>query len=315
MKTAKQKLISVQEAAEMTGVNRQTIVNWMNAGALKGMRKGKSIYIPSNAIKQIMTVNISGLNDEVNKLKEELEAKKAELQQQIRKVDYDVRDLTFSLEHCQFSIRKEVIKRILNIFGEGLSEHEKFIMELFMQGKTSSEIAKMLGVSIYGLRQTFDRGMARLDKTSSYVEENKRLKEENETLKMEHDIMHSAYEKIRKENLELADKIEGYELLNNKIDYNETMSDGQKAILKLLQTPMEEFIISVRTLNALKAAEIETLGQLVRHNKTDLLKFRNIGRKILTELEELVEDKLELYFGMDVNKFIVQTADTIKSKL
>jgi DNA-directed RNA polymerase subunit alpha len=60
--------------------------------------------------------------------------------------------------------------------------------------------------------------------------------------------------------------------------------------------------LSVRALNCLKAADIETLGDLVSYNKNDLLKFRNFGKKSLTELEELVEGK-GLQFGMNVSKY------------
>jgi DNA-directed RNA polymerase subunit alpha len=58
----------------------------------------------------------------------------------------------------------------------------------------------------------------------------------------------------------------------------------------------------VRALNCLKAADVETLGQLVAYNKNDLLKFRNFGKKSLTELEDLVHSK-NLQFGMSVTKY------------
>ena len=60
--------------------------------------------------------------------------------------------------------------------------------------------------------------------------------------------------------------------------------------------------LSVRALNCLKAADVETLGELVSYNKNDLLKFRNFGKKSLTELEDLIESK-GLSFGMDVSKY------------
>ena len=59
---------------------------------------------------------------------------------------------------------------------------------------------------------------------------------------------------------------------------------------------------SVRALNCLKAAEVDTLGDLVSFNKSDLMKFRNFGKKSLTELEELVIVK-GLNFGMDLSKY------------
>src|SRR5690606_16156753 len=70
---------------------------------------------------------------------------------------------------------------------------------------------------------------------------------------------------------------------------------------QLLKTKLVDMDLSVRALNCLKAADIETLGDLVSFNKNDLLKFRNFGKKSLTELEDLVENK-GLSFGMNVSK-------------
>jgi DNA-directed RNA polymerase subunit alpha len=71
---------------------------------------------------------------------------------------------------------------------------------------------------------------------------------------------------------------------------------------QLLKTKLVDMDLSVRALNCLKAADIETLGDLVSFNKNDLLKFRNFGKKSLTELEDLVENK-GLSFGMNVSKY------------
>lgn len=71
---------------------------------------------------------------------------------------------------------------------------------------------------------------------------------------------------------------------------------------QLLKTKLVDMDLSVRALNCLKAAEVETLGELVAFNKADLLKFRNFGKKSLTELEELVRS-IGLEFGMNVSKY------------
>lgn len=71
---------------------------------------------------------------------------------------------------------------------------------------------------------------------------------------------------------------------------------------QLLKSKLVDLDLSVRALNCLKAADIETLGDLVAYNKNDLLKFRNFGKKSLTELEDLVENK-GLSFGMNVSKY------------
>ncbi len=71
---------------------------------------------------------------------------------------------------------------------------------------------------------------------------------------------------------------------------------------QLLKSKLVDLDLSVRALNCLKAADVETLGDLVVFNKNDLLKFRNFGKKSLTELDELLEN-LNLSFGMDISKY------------
>ena len=71
---------------------------------------------------------------------------------------------------------------------------------------------------------------------------------------------------------------------------------------QLLKTKLVDMNLSVRALNCLKAADVETLGDLVQYNKTDLLKFRNFGKKSLSELDDLLES-LNLSFGTDISKY------------
>jgi DNA-directed RNA polymerase subunit alpha len=91
------------------------------------------------------------------------------------------------------------------------------------------------------------------------------------------------------------------------IDYEDKMANEEfdEEILhmrQLLKTKLVDLDLSVRALNCLKAAEVESLGDLVKFNKNDLLKFRNFGKKSLTELDELLET-MSLSFGMDVAKY------------
>ncbi len=71
---------------------------------------------------------------------------------------------------------------------------------------------------------------------------------------------------------------------------------------QLLKTKLVDMDLSVRALNCLKAADVDTLGDLCTYNKNDLLKFRNFGKKSLTELEDLL-DAMSLTFGMDISKY------------
>ena len=83
---------------------------------------------------------------------------------------------------------------------------------------------------------------------------------------------------------------------------NEELDEDILHMRQLLKTKLTEQDLSVRALNCLKAAEVETLGELVRFQRSDLLKFRNFGKKSLSELDELLES-LNLHFGMDVAKY------------
>ncbi|MGS2738623.1 DNA-directed RNA polymerase subunit alpha [Sinomicrobium sp. M5D2P17] len=88
----------------------------------------------------------------------------------------------------------------------------------------------------------------------------------------------------------------------DEIAQTETYDEESLHMRQLLKTKLVDMDLSVRALNCLKAAEVDTLGDLVSFNKNDLMKFRNFGKKSLTELEELVSVK-GLSFGMDLSKY------------
>ena len=85
-------------------------------------------------------------------------------------------------------------------------------------------------------------------------------------------------------------------------DDTEEFDEEVLKMRQLLKTKLSDMQLSVRALNCLKSAEVETLGELVGFNKNDLLKFRNFGKKSLTELDELLAQK-NLSFGMDISKY------------
>ena len=83
---------------------------------------------------------------------------------------------------------------------------------------------------------------------------------------------------------------------------NEEFDEEVLHMRQLLKTKLTDMNLSVRALNCLRAADVETLGELVQYNKNDLLKFRNFGKKSLTELDDLLES-LNLSFGTDISKY------------
>ncbi len=83
---------------------------------------------------------------------------------------------------------------------------------------------------------------------------------------------------------------------------NEEFDEEVLHMRQLLKTKLVDLDLSVRALNCLKAADVETLGELVQFNRNDLLKFRNFGKKSLTELDDLLQ-VMNLTFGMDITKY------------
>ncbi|HKJ41964.1 MAG TPA: DNA-directed RNA polymerase subunit alpha [Sunxiuqinia sp.] len=83
---------------------------------------------------------------------------------------------------------------------------------------------------------------------------------------------------------------------------NEEFDEEVLHMRQLLKTKLVDMDLSVRALNCLKAADVETLGELVTYNRNDLLKFRNFGKKSLTELDDLL-NSMNLTFGMDISKY------------
>jgi DNA-directed RNA polymerase subunit alpha len=92
------------------------------------------------------------------------------------------------------------------------------------------------------------------------------------------------------------------EKINLETDSVDDFDEDTLHMRQLLKTELTDFGLSVRALNCLKTAEVFTLGELVSFKKSDMLKFRNFGKKSLTELEELIDEK-GLQFGFDISKY------------
>lgn len=104
----------------------------------------------------------------------------------------------------------------------------------------------------------------------------------------------------------LREHIENFitETIEEPFAQEEEEVDAEKQrIAGLLRTSIEDLNLSVRAYNCLKSANINTIGELVSREEAELLKFRNFGKKSLTELLEVIEEK-NLTFGMDVNKYL-----------
>ncbi len=309
------KLMTIGDAEKKTGMSRQTLTNWMDSGLLPGMRTSRSIWISTEAINKLLdaTVPANNIHKEVEKLNEQYTAQKEELEKKIAEINSSIKDINCALEYCIVPAAKhDVIDRMLEIFGEKLNCRERFIMNQFMNGKTVQEISKALGLSADRLWSVFNYGMKKFNDSTSIFAENERLKEENEIMKTDYAIMKDAYINVRNKNAELDEALRSYRILHENVaPYNgEPLSEEENYMMILLRTKLEDCNLSKRTMNLMKYAEIETIGDLVSLNKADLLRYRKIGKKTLIELDVLLESQ-NLSFGMDVQKYLLREADSL----
>jgi DNA-directed RNA polymerase subunit alpha len=148
-------------------------------------------------------------------------------------------------------------------------------------------------------------------KTVKYAVENYRVEQKTDYEKLVFDITSDGSIQP-KEALKEAAKILIYHFMlfsDEKITLdtdekfaNEEFDEEVLHMRQLLKTKLVDMDLSVRALNCLKAADVDTLGDLVTYNRNDLLKFRNFGKKSLTELDDLL-DNMGLNFGMDISKY------------
>ena len=308
------KLMTIHDAEQKTGMSRQTLTNWLDSGLLPGMRTSRSIWVSSEAIDKLAhsTVNIGNIQKEVEKLNEQVKVQKAELVKKTADLDVRIKEMNGVLEDCStHTVKRDLVDRMLKIFGERLTMREKFITEQFMKGKDVQEISSAMGLSETRLWQIFNHGMRRLEESTSIIAENERLKKENERLTSEHAIMKDAYVNVRNKNAELDATLQTYRILHENIEpyKGEPLTEEEKHLVAILRTKLEDFHLSARTMSGMKRANIETVGDLISRNKSDLLQIKDFGKKSLTELDDLV-DSLDLSFGTDVQKYLLREADS-----
>jgi len=112
--------------------------------------------------------------------------------------------------------------------------------------------------------------------------------------------------KILKDHMQLFIHFDEEQLQESREEHNEE----KQRMHELLARSVDELELSVRSNNCLKMANIKTLGELVRRNEGEMLKYKNFGRKSLREIAEILEG-MNLHFGMDVGPYLQETEDKI----
>lgn len=291
---ARTKYISAAQAAKMTGVTTQTIRNLCKSGVLS-YQKRTNLFYPSREDVERYKATIADIHaatQDIEQYKHQLETERDTLKAELCATQAKYRERMYNLE--MFPKRIEGIRDTLLAVMEGVSHYvderdccvtprELSAVWDALQGKTFEEIGDAMHpfISAAAARQVWAKGLRKFAyvKGAFY-----HLNSENDKLK----------EELQDKNDEIASlhaQIEGRQPV---------ITDEKRRLSKILATSMSDCDISVRALNCLRYAEIETIRDLVTMHRQDLLKYRNFGKKSLTELDEFLEDK-GLAWGMDVS--------------
>lgn len=268
--------ISRTEAAELLGVDRQTISNYMDKGMISWKQIGKKKYVPRSDI-EMMKENILEYKancDTINALISEQKAEMARL-----KAEFKSKRAAMGNAADMMDVFINLVREVMLTHKDCLVDREKRIVDIMCQerdhfGINMKDVAEDFLLTRERIRQIINKTMSKLTKRVSEREKD-------------------------------------FKALQAHCDELESKMDATRAIEKFSRDIYEKKIVdcelSVRTLKCLKKAGVDTVGDLVMHSKYDLLKYRNFGKKSLSELEEFMES-FGLRFGMDIDEVV----DTIR---
>ena len=299
------RLVQNQEAAAIAGVSRQTIVNWMDRGVLTVHKLGKAHYVDADTI-----TAMGDLPQDVERTRQMLSEERTLLRQE-RQAMNNERDLRRWRSLCiESSLRNEFFKSVCRMLVavELLTEREATIMQRLLDGDDIEDVSNDLGLTCDRIRQIAAKSVrksAELIKVADCI----RLLERDK-VELERQVKSLKNLVIEKDKLtdQLRLRREEIEKVQKAVERDEMMRDIQtrdEDLFLLLATPINECGFTPRTQHCLKAADIKAVGDLVRYNATDLLKFRYFGKVSLEDVNNYLSAH-GLRLGIDVGKLYEQ---------
>lgn len=282
------KLIQVTEAARRLGVNRQTLENWGKDGSLKIRTMGKTgnaHWVDEATIEAMAdTANdVAKAQKAIKAMAAELQQRKIELKERVREIRHDIIFVNKAGTYCYAQDFYLSIPDMMHRLGV-ITARETEIVIRIIQGDDMEEIGNYYGLTRERIRQIFYKALRRSVDMKSILERLPQAEKDSAEL-----------EYLRKKSKQDDERIiELEEKLNLSPSQRQEAADRE-----LMMTRLVDCNLSVRALNCLKAADIETIGDLVQLKKETLLQFRNFGKKTLRELDDFLES-IHLTWGTKV---------------
>ena len=296
------RLLSRDEAALLLDVTPQTISNWVEKGVLKGHFVDRLLKIDKATIEKYFDTlsDLAFIEKRIFSAKRDLQLAEKELEKNLD----DTRSAIHLLgKGVPAHLLNEIFSAIIEASGDDvLKEREKTILTMLLEGKDVEFVAEEYGLTRSRIMQIVSHAVRKLATVKTFSE----LRREYKQLVFDNANFQNVIEALQ-------NRIKKLERINNidtapVSEYDYLLGDKGGTFTALMNTPVYDLDISVRSLNCLKGADVDTLYDLVKCNKTDLMKFRNFGKKSLTELEDLLES-LHLHFGMDVDAIIAADSE------
>lgn len=296
------RLLSRDEAALLLDVTPQTISNWVEKGVLKGHFVDRLLKIDKATIEKYFDT----LSD-LAFIEKRIFAAKRDLQLAEKELEKNLDDTRSAIHLLGKGVPAHLINEIFSVIIEAsgddvLKEREKTILTMLLEGKDVEFVAEEYGLTRSRIMQIVSHAVRKLATVKTFSE----LRREYKQLVFDNTNFQNVIEALQ-------NRVKKLERINNidtapVSEYDYLLGDKGGTFTAMMNTPVYDLGISVRSLNCLKGAGVDTLYDLVKCNKTDLMKFRNFGKKSLTELEDML-DGLHLHFGMDVDAIIAADSE------
>jgi excisionase family DNA binding protein len=296
------RLLSRDEAALLLDVTPQTISNWVEKGVLKGHFVDRLLKIDKATVEKYFDTlsDLAFIEKRIFAAKRDLQLAEKELEKNLD----DTRSAIHLLgKGVPAHLLNEIFSSIIEASGDDvLKEREKTILTMLLEGKDVEFVAEEYGLTRSRIMQIVSHAVHKLATVKTFSE----LRREYKQLVFDNTNFQNVIEALQ-------NRVKKLERINNidtapVSEYDYLLGDKGGTFTAMMNTPVYDLDISVRSLNCLKGADVDTLYDLVKCNKTDLMKFRNFGKKSLTELEDLLES-LHLHFGMDVDAIIAADSE------
>ena len=289
------KIITMTESSRRLGVTAQTIKNWIAKGAVNAKKVGNSIYLDEDTIYALQDTV-----EEIEEQKKKLERLKELQREETEDCLSRIRDEEERRRYYKLCVEKmvrtdffSVVLDMMEVCGI-LTVRESYMLKDRLYGVPLVEIGEKYGVTRERVRQITEKAIARsrdLTLFKERIEHVKQLESECSSLK---NVIKAYIEKIK-----------AYET-QPELRHEDLMELKQKC--ELLSSKIVDCRLSVRVLNRIRYSDIETVADLVRTDRSKLIKFRNFGKKSLCELDDFV-DYNGLEWGMDVDSVYQKYAE------